>query len=185
MRASKRVGCGVMLGVGFLVAFATTAAAQDVKVDWDKSADFTKYKSFSAEVATTWGSPFAEKRAIDEVEKTLVAKGWKKTDTASADAHVVINGATEEKKSLSTFYTGGGYGGYRYGAMGMGTSTTMVNEFRVGTMVVDIFDARTKALIWRGIGVDELSDKADRNQKKIVNATKDMFKKFPPAPGSK
>ena len=63
--------------------------------------------------------------------------------------------------------------------------TTAVNEFTVGTMIVDIFDAKTKALVWRGIGVDELSDKADKNQKKIVNATKDMFKKFPPASDSK
>jgi Domain of unknown function (DUF4136) len=185
MKASQRIVGGVILGLGFVVALAATAAAQDVKVDWDKAADFTKYKSFSAAVATTWGSPFGEKRALDEVEKTLVAKGWKKADAASADAIVVINGATEGKKSLNTFYSGGGYGGYRYGGMGMGTSTTTVNEFTVGTMVVDIFDAKTKALIWRGIGVDELSDKADKNQKKIVNATKDMFKKFPPTPGTK
>ena len=97
---------------------------------------------------------------------------------------VVIHGATEEKRNLNTFYTGGGYGGYRYGGMG-GTSTTTVSEFTVGTMVVDIFDAKTKSLIWRGIGVDELSDKADKNQKKIASATADMFKKFPPVPGSK
>ena len=185
MNSIKRAGCGVMLSVGFVVALAATAAAQDVKVDWDKSADFTKYKTYSSEIATAWGSPFAEKRAIEEVDKALGAKGWKKADAASADARVVIHGATEEKKSLNTFYSGGGYGGYRYGAMGMGTSTTTVNEFTVGTMVVDIFDAKTKGLIWRGIGVDELSDKADKNQKKIANATKDMFKKFPPAPGSK
>jgi hypothetical protein len=174
-----------LLGLGLLVAVATMAAAQDVSVDWDKQADFSKYKSFSAKVETTWGSPFGEKRALDEVEKTLVAKGWKKADAASADTIVIINGATEKKKDLSTFYSGGGYGGYRWGGMGMGTSTTTVHEFRVGTMVVDIFDAKTKALLWRGIGVDELSDKADKNQKKIVSATADMFKKFPPAPGTK
>jgi hypothetical protein len=181
MKASKRIFGSVMLGLGFVVALAATAAAQDVKVDYDKSVDFAKYKSFSAKVGTTWGNPFGEKRALDEVEKALVAKGWSKAAAALADTMVVIHGATEKKKDLTTFYSG--YGGYRYG--GMGTATTTVNEFTVGTMVVDIFDAKTKALLWRGIGVDELSDKADKNQKKIVNATEDMFKKFPPAPGSK
>jgi hypothetical protein len=181
MKASQKIDGGVMLGLAFVVAFATTAAAQDVKVDWDKSVDFSKYKSFSVKIATEWGTPFAEKRALDEVEKALVAKGWKKADAASADTLVMINGATEKKRDLTTFYSG--YGGFRYG--GMGTSTTTVNEFTVGTMVVDIFDAKTKALMWRGIGVDELSDKADKNQKKIVNATEDMFKKFPPAAGAK
>ena len=50
-------------------------------------------------------------------------------------------------------------------------------------MLVDIFDAKTKNLIWRGMGTDELSDKADKNQKKLVNATEKMFKNFPPTPG--
>ena len=179
MKALQRIGGGVIC-LGFVVALATTAAAQDVTTDWDKSADFAKYKSFSAKVATPWGNPLGEKRALDEIEKALVAKGWKKVDAASADAVVMINGATEKKKDLNTFYSG--YGGYRYG--GMGTSSTTVTEFTVGTMVVDIFDAKTKQLIWRGIGSDELSDKADKNHKKIVKATADMFKKFPPAPGT-
>jgi hypothetical protein len=184
MNVSTRIGSAVLC-LGLVAALAATAAAQDVKVDFDKSVDFAKYKTFSITVETKWGSPFGEKRALDEVEKALVAKGWRKAPAASADALVVINGATEAKRSLNTFYTGGGYGGYRWGGMGMGSSQTTVNEFTVGTMVVDIFDAKTKALIWRGIGADELSDKADKNQKKIANATRDMFKKFPPAAGTK
>jgi hypothetical protein len=50
-------------------------------------------------------------------------------------------------------------------------------------MVLDIFDAKTKQLLWRGIGSDELDDKADKNQKKIAKATEKMFKNFPPTPG--
>lgn len=174
-----------LLCLWLVFVFAITASAQDVTTDWDKSVDFSRYKSFTATVSTTWGSPFGEKRALAEVEKTLVAKGWHKADPSAADALVVINGATEEKKSLNTFYTGAMYSGFRYRGMGMGSSRTTVDEFTVGTMIVDIFDAKTKTLIWRGIGVDELSDKADKNQKKIANATKDMFKKFPPAAGAK
>jgi hypothetical protein len=185
MRGTLRIFGGVTLGLGFALALATTAAARDVKVDWDKSVDFSKYKTFSTEIATKWGNPLGEKRVLEEVEKAVAGKGWKKADPASANALIVIHGATEEKKNLNTFYSGGYYGGYRYGGMGMATATTTVDEFTVGTMVVDIFDAKTKALIWRGIGVDELSDKAEKNQKKLANATKDMFKKFPPAPGSK
>ena len=45
-----------------------------------------------------------------------------------------------------------------------------------------MFDAKTKELFWRGVGADELSDKSDKNQKKIVNATQKMFKNFPPKP---
>jgi hypothetical protein len=168
-----------VVALGLVVGMAALAAAQDVKTDYDKAVDFSKYKTFSAQIATSWGNPFGEKRAIDEIEKGLVAKGWKKADATSADAIVMIHGATQVKKNLNTFYSG--YGGYRYGGMGSGTTT--VTEYAVGTMVVDIFDAKSKALIWRGIGTDELSDDPEKNQKKIAKATEKMFKKFPPKPG--
>ena len=45
-----------------------------------------------------------------------------------------------------------------------GTATTTVNEYNVGTLVVDIFDAKTKQLVFRGTAPDELSDKAEKNQ---------------------
>ena len=99
-------------------------------------------------------------------------------DEATADAIVMITGATETKRNATTFYSGGGY---RWGG-GMGTATTSVSEFQVGSLIVDMFDAKTKELFWRGVGVDELSDKSDKNQKKIVSATQKMFKNFPPKP---
>jgi uncharacterized protein DUF4136 len=165
--------------LGLVAGFAITVAAQDVSTDYDKATDFSKYRSFSAQIATSWGNPFGEKRALEIIENALVAKGWKKVDAAAADATVMIHGASQVKRDLNTFYSG--YGGYRYG--GMGTSTTTVNEYTVGTMVVDIFDSKSKQLIWRGVGTDEASDKADKNQKKIAKATEKMFKKFPPRPG--
>jgi hypothetical protein len=48
---------------------------------------------------------------------------------------------------------------------------------------VDIFDAKSKALLFRGTASDEISDKADKNAKKLDKATSKMFKDFPP--GSK
>jgi hypothetical protein len=96
----------------------------------------------------------------------------------------MIHGATQVKKDLNTFYSGyGGYGYRGYGGMGMSSSSTTVTEYTVGTMVLDIFDAKTKQLLWRGTGSDEVSDKADKNQKKIAKATEKMFKNFPPTPG--
>jgi hypothetical protein len=66
---------------------------------------------------------------------------------------------------------------------GMGTATTTESEYRVGTLVVDIFQGKSKNLLWRGIAQDELSDKTDKNVKKLGKASDKMFKDFPP--GSK
>jgi hypothetical protein len=163
-----------------------TAFAQDVKVDFDKSADFSAIRTFSTKLGTSWNNQISEKRILTEIDQTLVEKGWKKDD-ANPDAVVVVHGATQTKRSLNTFYSGGGYGGYGYrgwgGGMGMGTSTTTESEYLVGTLVVDIFNSKTKALLFRGTASDEISDKPEKNIKKVDKAADKMFKDFPP--GSK
>jgi hypothetical protein len=62
----------------------------------------------------------------------------------------------------------------------MGSATTTESEYVVGTLVVDIFDAKTKNLMWRGIAQDELSDKPEKNIKKVAKASDKLFKDFPP-----
>jgi Domain of unknown function (DUF4136) len=171
-----------------LCLVSATAFTQDVSTDYDKSADFSAIKTFSVKIGTSWGNPLSEKRVTDEIEGALTEKGWTKTDAEKADAIVVLHGATEKQKELNTFYSGGGgmYGGYGWrgmGGMGMGTSTTTATEYTVGTLVVDIFNAKSKQLLFRGTATDEISDKPEKNQKKLAKVSDKMFKNFPP--GSK
>jgi hypothetical protein len=158
--------------------------AQDVKVDFDKDANFAAIKTFAVKIGTSWNNPLSEKRVVAEIEETLTQKGWTKATGDSSDAVVVLHGATEKEKSLNTFYSGG-YGGYGWRGWGggMGTATTTTSEYLVGTLVVDIFDAKSKQLLFRGTAQDELSDKPEKNQKKLAKASDKMFKDFPP--GSK
>ena len=46
-------------------------------------------------------------------------------------------------------------------------------------------DVKNKTFIWRGTASDTLSDKPEKNQKKLEKALAEMFKKFPPTPGQK
>jgi hypothetical protein len=65
---------------------------------------------------------------------------------------------------------------------GFGDSTTTVDTYKVGTLVIDLFDASTKKLIWRGSASDTLSDKSDKNIKTLDKAVQKMFDRFPPSP---
>ena len=176
------------LAVAAVMSLTGLAAfAQDVKVDFDKSADFSAIKTFSMKLGTGWNNQISEQRVMTEFETTLVEKGWKKVD-ANPDAIVVVHGASQTKRSLNTFYSGGGYGGYGYrgwGGAGMGTATTTESEYVVGTLVVDIFNAKTKALVFRGSATDEISDKTDKNIKKLGKVSDKMFKDFPPGSAQK
>lgn len=172
------------LAAALLSFIGVAAFAQDVKVDYDQSADFAALKTFAISIGTSWNNPLGEKRVLAEIEQALTEKGWTKTDDAQADAIVVLHGATEQQKTLNTFYSGG-YGGYGWRGWGggMGTATTTTSEYTVGSLVVDIFDAESKQLVFRGTATDELSDKPEKNVKKLDKATSKMFKDFPP--GSK
>jgi Domain of unknown function (DUF4136) len=163
---------------------AGIAFAQDTKIDYDHNFDFKTLKTFAVKLGTSWGNPLSEKRVMDEVSNGIMKKGWIKAGEDSANALVMIHGATEDKKELSTFYSG--YSGWGYGGWGgMSTAHTRTYEYTVGTLVVDIFDVKSKQLVFRGTAADELSGKPEKNQKKIKKAVEKMFKEFPPGSSDK
>ena len=166
---------------GVLLMLPAMAGAQDVKIDFDKAYNFAPVKTYSIKIATTWGNDLSQRRVLAEFDGAIAAKGWKKVAEGQSDIVVLLHGATTTKREANTFYSGG-YGGYGYrgfGGMG-GTASTVVNEYIIGTLVVDMFDAKTKNLVFRGTAEDEISDKADKNAKKLEKASEKMFKNFPP-----
>jgi hypothetical protein len=53
-------------------------------------------------------------------------------------------------------------------------------EIHPWTLVVDIWDARTKQLLWRATATDTVSENPEKNEKKLKKAMEKMFKKYPP-----
>jgi Domain of unknown function (DUF4136) len=162
-----------------LLALPALAGAQDVKTDYDKAFNFAAVKTYSIKIGTTWGNDLSQRRVLTEFDEAIAAKGWKKVAEDQADVQVILHGATQTKRTANTFYTG--MGGYRYGGMGAASASTVVNEYKVGALVVDMFDAKTKNLVFRGTAEDEISDNAEKNAKKLEKASTKMFKDFPPA----
>ena len=80
---------------GLLLSLPAIAAAQDVKVDFDKAFDFSKVKTFSMKLGTGWGNDLSQRRVLTEFEEEIIAKGWKKVDEAQANIQVVLHGATQ------------------------------------------------------------------------------------------
>jgi hypothetical protein len=119
------------------------------------------------------------RRIISAVDHWLIAKGLTPAPPALADVAVSVHVATKERYTLQTFYDGWPPG---WGFSGWGTATTEVIPFVEGTMVVDVFDAKTKRLVWRGVATDTISSDPQKNTKRIEKAVEKMFRKnFPPA----
>jgi len=157
------------------------SSAQQVKTDYDRSANFSQYKTYSWEKVQTQDALWVD-RIKAAVNSALQEKGL--TPVASGgDIAIVAMEMTKNQQTLNTFYDdfGGGWGWRRFGGGGFGDATTTTENYKVGTLVVDLFDANGKKLIWRGSSSDTLSDKSDKNIKELDKGVKKMFDHFPPA----
>jgi hypothetical protein len=166
--------------MGMVLLFAGVLSAQQVKTDYDRSANFGQYKTYSWEQVKTKDTLDVD-RIKNAVNTALTAKGWTMVQSGG-DVSIVAMEMTQNQQTLNTFYDGfgGGWGWRRFGGGGFGQATTTTETYKVGTVVVDLFDTKTKQLIWRGAASDTLSNNSDKNIKNLDKGVEKMFKNFPP-----
>lgn len=164
----------------FFLAMLGVASAQKVQTDFDHQANFSQYKTYSWQEIKPANSLW-DARIKSAVDAQLAAKGWIQV-ASGGDVAVVAIKTTQAQRTLQTFYDGmgGGWGWRRFGGGGFGESTTTEQDYKEGTLVVDMYDAKTKQLIWRGSAQDTLSDKEDKNEKNLDKGVAKMLKNFPP-----
>jgi len=158
----------------FVVALATALFADHAAVDYDHAANFSKVKTYSWSKVHTANSIWND-RVKDAVDKELAAKGWTQVPSGG-DVGLVAVEKTSIHQQYDTFYDG--FGGWRWA--GMGESTTTVDNYKVGTLIVSMFEGNFKQLIWRGTSTSDLSGNPEKNTKKLDKDVQKMFKNFPP-----
>jgi hypothetical protein len=168
-----------------LVLAPVLVLAQKVSYDFDKNATFSAFRTYAHRDGTKVGQPLIDERIVAAIDTQMADKGL--TRSESPDVYVVYHVAFDEQKDISTFSTGygGGYGAYGWGwggGWGGTSSTTQVRDILVGTLVVDIADAKQGKVVWRGMGVKEVDTQAkpEKRDKSINNALKKIFKNYPP-----
>ncbi|UOK41509.1 MULTISPECIES: DUF4136 domain-containing protein [Flavobacterium] len=160
-----------------------------VQTDYDKSVDFSKYKTFSFyELADKSGSisQLNKNRIINAVQAEMIKKGL----TVSADnPDVLVNITTilTDKKSVTAntdYYNYGGYyRPYHWGGGYVGSTTTYnVYEYKEGSLIIDVVDASNKQLIWQGIGNKEIDSPSKNPDKNITEAVAKILENYPPKP---
>jgi hypothetical protein len=166
---------------------AAPAYAAKPQIQWDKAYDFTTIKTFQWDTDTKSAleksNPFMHSRVVSAVEYELAATGLTQVQS-NPDVFVTYHTSVETKVQLSQesfSYGFGGYGGAGWGRYGYGvtvpiSTTTHVNEYEEGTLVVDIWSAKTKQLIWRGTATRVFSDNQQKAESQVVKIIKDMAK---------
>lgn len=159
-----------------------------IAVDMDKTADFSQYKTYNF---LGWQNnsdqilnELDQKRIRDAFISEFERRGLKPVEN-NGDMAVSLFIVVNKKTSVTgyTDYYGSRYGGYnRYrGGWGYGYGSTTYHEsdYMEGTLVMDVFDGKSKDQIWQGIATKTINENPAKREKTIPANIQSLMRKFP------
>lgn len=171
-----------------VISLVSCAPSLKVTSDYDKNVSFQNYKTFGIYHNDTIKSSISslnQDRIINAVKAQMTKKGY--TESSSPDVWVNTTAILKDMKSVSANTNYYGYGGYYRpyawgGGFGASSTTTYdVQNYKDGSIIVDVVDANSKKLVWQGIGNKEI-DKPSKDPDAAINeAMGKIMESFPNA----
>lgn len=171
-----------------LLLFAfTSCTTVRVVTDYDREASFNSYSSFAfykPGVDKAQISDLDKRRILRAIESQLISKGMSK----SQDPSLLVSIFTKERERVDVYNNhlygyGWGWNPWWYGGYyGHHVTTSME-----GTLYIDLIDAKTKSLVWQGIGTSKLirSSDIEKREERIRLIVNEILAKYPPGSDNK
>lgn len=167
---------GRILALALATLLAACASTTTVNTDFDAKADFGSYRNYS------WiegDGSLMPQSIVQGIDARLQARGWKRV--ADGEVHVAAHVTTRDGQTYNTFYSGIGHDLTWLGFGPVPSSVTMsTNPYRAGTLVVDMFDGKSRRAIWRASAQGVLPDDPARLDASVQRTLDRMFADFPP-----
>jgi hypothetical protein len=193
-----------LLLLSALVCVVTPSAAQTVRVDYDHGRHFSRYKTYRwvqspAQQPGEAGFPnqLMRERITSFVEEALAAKRYTRVEKdGDLLVHYQVN-VTEQPQFItftdsigpgwgwgSAAWVGPGWAGAGWVGPGWGSGTafTTTQLISMGTLVVDLKDARQNQLVFQGVSTSTISSRPEKNIRRLRRGINEMFEKYPPQP---
>ena len=167
--------------LGLVVASATTALAQNVTYDYDKTADFSKIKTYAWIHGQELQDELNHKRVVSAIDAQLAAKGLTRVEpNGIADVLVAYNAGFD--RNLQIEGSSMDWGGPLY--RGNRNGSARVAEIVTGTLVIGMIDPETKSIVWRGVATRDVDMKAspEKRDKNVNKTVAKLFEHYPPKP---
>lgn len=196
MRQTKKGMQLLLLGLCLLL-ISSCAPAVDVTTDYDRSTNFSRYQTFSfyqdrpaqpRDAATNFNTSL-DLYLRNAIRQSLANQGLR-YDSSNPDLKVAYDVSVNVDTEVNTNYAyppGFGYGysywyGYRYnyGFNRFPTTYRTINQYREGTVVVDLINPETNELVWRGIGEAAVDMRGKIEQERINTIVTNILQKYPP-----
>lgn len=179
----------LFFSIAFSLLVASACLAQDVRYNFDKNTDFSKFKTYKWVILKNAAKvdDLVDKQIKETVDAELAKKGLSKVDGDTADLFIGYQAAVNQEKQYTSYsdnwgYGGGWYGGGWYGYPGGGMTTGQTSTIYIGQLALDMYDPANHDLVWRGVGSKTLDPKAkpDKRQKNLTKAVAKILKSYPP-----
>jgi len=173
------------------IALVGCASGPEVRGDYDKAADFGKYRSygFVAQAGTDTGDvkSLATQILQNAASRQMESRGYTRSD--NPDLVINFKGKLEEKTDIEStpapyYGPGWGYGGWYgapYGGFGAygGTEVT-TRHYKVGTLVMDVVDREKRQVVFQG-GIEGVVTKEMLANRELAmtRAVEHIFSKYP------
>lgn len=178
----------VAAGIAAAVLAAGCASGPDIRADYDKAADFGKYRTFgfvsAAPGDTTQFKSLAQQSMQNAATREMESRGYTKSDTP--DLVINFKGKLEEKTDIEStpapyYGPAWGYHGW-YGAPwgGYGGTEVTTRRYNVGTLVMDVVDREKRQVVFQG-GVEGVVTKEmmQNREAAITAAVQHIFSRYP------
>ncbi|HEX4667523.1 MAG TPA: DUF4136 domain-containing protein [Chthoniobacterales bacterium] len=161
-----------------------------VSTDYDRAANFGKYRTYALTPPSRGQtmSSTSEAALSDALRAELNSRGLTEAPARNADLDIVRQVFAQQKTSVQE-WTNWGYGhhggwpyGYGYYGMWAGAPVSYVDvwQYQEGTLILDFVDARTKKLVFRGVGKAVIGG-PESNAGKIREAVNKIVAGYPGA----
>lgn len=176
-----------------MLVFSTSCSSIRYASDYDGQINFEALEDFHyigwSDNSDELINDFDKKRIEEAFGEEFKKRGIHFVDESEADAAVSLFIVFDEKTSVTAYTNHNnfyGYGSYRYPAWGWGggmsTTTYQENDYTVGTLVVDVFDAQTKQLVWQGVASGTVNENPRGREERIIRVAKGLMLKYPVQP---
>jgi len=166
-----------LLVLAAALLMANPASGVEVSVDFDPAVDFSKFRTIGWLEGTAAEDEELERKIHASIERELVPLGLKEV-REEPDLLIVTHAAMdlEKKIDVSQFDYWLEYQGWKR-PMAVSQETWGAN---MGLLIVDLLDASTQKLIWRGIATGNVAKKPEKRGEKLDATMAKLFKRFPP-----
>ncbi|MGB7924598.1 MAG: DUF4136 domain-containing protein [Pyrinomonadaceae bacterium] len=175
----------------FLLLMSVAAVrAQDVAVDFDRSVDFSRFKTYSWVDGVPAKNPLIDRQITASIEEHLAARGLRRVEEGG-DLSVLYIAAVEKDLEVSTarWVTTGDWMSQTVSGISV---RSQMWDVETGTLVVCLSDSSGKNLLWRGRArtmlekksnkpnvMEAMREDARKVEKKVRKSLEKMFKQYP------